>query len=223
MNIKISKELSALCPGATLMVLTYEAEVQESPAKLISLLDKTIDDLHRHYSMADISEFTHTKDTRTAYRQLGKSPTAYRNAAEAMLRRIVKGSGLYHINNVVEVNNYISISTGYSVGSYDTDCLSGTVEWKRAPDGENYQGIGKDILNIEHLPTLYDENGAFGNPTSDSRRAMISLGKHRIMSVIYSFSGKHEFELISSQYQELLAGTVKVAEQPELRRAFGAG
>lgn len=212
MDIKISKELSALCPCSTLMVLSYEAEVQKSSAELLALLDKTIKELHKRYTMSDLPEIPHIKDTRTAYRNFGKSPSAYRNAAEAMLRRIVKGNGLYHINNVVEINNLISVTTGYSVGSYDTDCLSGTVSWKRAPDGESYQGIGKDVLNIEHLPTLYDENGAFGNPTSDSRRAMISAGVHRISSVIYSFSSNHELDLIASQYQELLTTYCRVKE-----------
>lgn len=210
MDIKISKELSTLCPNATLMVVSYEAEVKKSSAGLLALLEKTIKELQKRYTMADIPEIPHIKDTRTAYRNLGKSPTAYRNAAEAMLRRIVKGNGLYHINNVVEINNLISVTTGYSVGSYDTDCLSGKVEWKRAPDGESYQGIGKDVLNIEHLPTLYDENGAFGNPTSDSRRAMISTGVHRISSVVYSFSGIDELNSIATQYQELLAAYCSV-------------
>ena len=204
MDIKISKELSALCPGAALMVLSYEAEVQKSSTELLNLLDKTIKELHERYTMADLPEIPFIKDTRTAYRNLGKSPTAYRNAAEAMLRRIVKGNGLYHINNVVEINNLISVATGYSVGSYDTECLSGSVEWKRAPDGESYQGIGKDVLNIEHLPTLYDEQGAFGNPTSDSRRAMITMGKHRISSIVYSFSGKEQFVTIAAQFQDYL-------------------
>lgn len=78
------------------------------------------------------------------------------------------------------------------------------MEWRRAPDGESYRGIGKDVLNIEHLPTLYDEKGAFGNPTSDSRRVMITPGIHRVSSVVYSFSGNHEFDLIASQYKKLL-------------------
>lgn len=216
MNIKISKELTSLCPGATLMVLSYEAEVQKSSVELLALLDKTIKELQKRYTMADLPEIPHIKDTRTAYRNLGKSPTAYRNAAEAMLRRIVKGNGLYHINNVVEINNLISVTTGYSVGSYDTDCLSGIVEWKPASDGESYQGIGKDVLNIEHLPTLYDENGAFGNPTSDSRRAMISTGKHRISSVVYSFSGSDELNSISAQYQELLTAFCSVEQCDEV-------
>lgn len=213
MDIKISQELKALCPGAALLVLNYEAEIKESSTELISLLDETINDLHNRYTMADLPELLHIKDTRTAYRNLGKAPTTYRNASEAMLRRIVKGNGLYHINNVVEVNNLISVSTGYSIGSYDTGCLSGTIEWKPAPEGETYQGIGKEVLNIEHLPTLYDDNGAFGNPTSDSRRAMITSGKHEISTIIYSFSGRHELDLIARQYEKLLTtycGVTKV-------------
>ncbi len=212
MDIKIAKELSESYPGAALMVISYEVEVKESSPELLAFLDQTIKELHSRYTMADLPEIPHIKDTRTAYRSLGKSPTAYRNAAEAMLRRIVKGNGLYHINNVVELNNLISITTGYSVGSYDMDCLSGSVEWKRAPDGESYQGIGKDVLNIEHLPTLYDDNGAFGNPTSDSRKAMISPGAHRIMSIIYSFSGTDQFDTIAAQYREWLVHHCDVKE-----------
>ena len=204
MDIKISKELSALCPGVTLMVLSYETEVQKSSKELTSLLDKTIKELRKRYSIADLPEITPIKDTRTAYRILGKSPTSYRNAAEAMLRRIIKGKGLYQINNVVEINNLISITTGYSVGSYDSDSLTGIVELRRSLEGESYKGIGKDVVNIANLPTLYDDKGAFGNPTSDSRRAMISSGMHRISSVIYSFSGNHDLDMIAEKYHELL-------------------
>ncbi|CUH97254.1 hypothetical protein P22_3381 [Propionispora sp. 2/2-37] len=81
-----------------------------------------------------------------------------------MLRCIVKGNGLYHINNIVETNNLVSISSGYSIGSYDVSCLSGNITLHRALDGASYEGIGKGAINIEHLPTLYDDIGAFGNP-----------------------------------------------------------
>ena len=45
----------------------------------------------------------------------------YRTSSAAMHRRILKDRGLYQINNVVEVNNLISIQTGYSLGTYDVD------------------------------------------------------------------------------------------------------
>lgn len=121
-----------------------------------------------------------------------------------MLRRIVKGNGLYEVNNIIDINNLISVTTGYSIGSYDTNMIIGPIELRRAPDCEKYQGIGKEAVNIEHIPTLYDGQGAFGNPTSDSRRAMVQTGKHNIMSVIYSFDGASCLQEIMDRYCGLL-------------------
>jgi hypothetical protein len=45
---------------------------------------------------------------RRMYRRLGWEPTQYRPAAEAMIRRIWKGTGLYQINNLVDLANIVS-------------------------------------------------------------------------------------------------------------------
>lgn len=42
---------------------------------------------------------------------------------------------------------------------------------------------------IAHLPVLRDDLGWFGNPSSDSRRAMIQPGKRQVASVLYAFDG----------------------------------
>ena len=76
------------------------------------------------------------------------------DAAEAMLRRIVKGNGLYRINNVVDINNLISVSSGYSIGAYDMAQLEEFVQLRCAEDGCHYDGIGKSSVNIGHLPVL---------------------------------------------------------------------
>lgn len=204
MKIQISHEVKERWEDVSLGILIYSVEVQKSSSQLLELFQRSIDELKNQYSMPDIANIPHIQSTRNAYKALGKSPSEYRNAAEAMLRRIVKGNGLYQINNVIEVNNLMSVTTGYSIGSYDTDFLLEPVELRRAPDGEKYQGIGKEAVNIEHLPTLYDEQNAFGNPTSDSRRAMVQSGNHNIMSVIYSFDGESDLEKIMDRYCELL-------------------
>ena len=89
----------------------------------------------------------------------GKVSHEYRNAAEAMLRRLVKGSGLYRINNVVDINNLVSVSSGYSIGSYGISELHGPVTLRQAPEDTHYAGIGKDSVNIGFLPVLYDDEG----------------------------------------------------------------
>lgn len=204
MKIQISNEVKERCENISLGILIYSAKVEESSVQLLELFQRSVDELSNKYSMSDIANISHIQSTREAYKAFGKSPSEYRNAAEAMLRRIIKGNGLYHINNVIEINNLMSITTGYSIGSYDKDMLLGSIELRRAPDGEKYQGIGKDQVNIEHLPTLYDEQNAFGNPTSDSRRAMIQIGSHNIISVIYSFDGKNDLQKVMDRYCELL-------------------
>ncbi len=193
-KISITNEVYLICPGATLGVLSYKAPVIQSTQELIKLFDDTVATLSKDYSIEKIAQNPHITATRQAYKALGKSPHEYRNAAEAMLRRIVQGKELYRINNIVEINNLISITSGYSIGSYDTDQLKGDIELRRAESGTHYDGIGKATVNIEYLPTLYDKLGPFGNPSSDSRRAMIQLGNHDIVTIFYSFDGTEELD-----------------------------
>ena len=186
--IRIDDSLRCLS-GAALGVLSCRADVFESSAEQKREFDELISALEAKYSdLSLVAQNPHVAATRTAYKVLGKDPSKYRNSAEAMLRRIAKKNGLYRVNNAVDVNNMISVESGYSLGSYDLAAIRGKIVWKRSPDGEKYQGIGKDVLNIEHLPALYDDLGIFGNPTSDSRRTMIENGQSkRLLYVIYAF------------------------------------
>jgi DNA/RNA-binding domain of Phe-tRNA-synthetase-like protein len=189
MEIAVSDEVRALCPGAALGVLLYTANVVPSPPELLARFDADTAELSKKYALEDIAGLPHIASTRRAYKALGKSPHEYRGASEAMLRRLVKGSGLYRINNIVDINNLVSVSSGYSIGSYDIAQLDGPVTLRRAPEDTHYAGIGKGSVNIGLLPVLYDGSGPFGNPTSDSLRAMINEGERQIMSVVYSFDG----------------------------------
>lgn len=204
MKISISEEIHARCPEAALGILQYDAEVTPSSPALLEVFETALQDLEKQYSLETIAQIPHIAATRKAYKALGKSPHEYRNAAEAMLRRIVKSNGLYHINNVVEINNLISVSSGYSIGSYDTSQLQGDVVLERAGEGVHYEGIGKASVNIEFLPTLCDDLGPFGNPTSDSQRAMIQNGRRNVISVLYAFDGAEGLRPWLEQFARLV-------------------
>ncbi|HZQ70220.1 MAG TPA: phenylalanine--tRNA ligase beta subunit-related protein [Terriglobales bacterium] len=132
--------------------------------------------------------------TRGAYRALGKDPSRYRGSSEALLRRIVSGKGLYFINNVVDVNNLVSLESFLPIGSYDSSKIANTVAFRAGARGEAYKGIGKDSLNLESLPVFSDEAGPFGSPTSDSERAMIVASTSRIVMMIIDFSGAADLD-----------------------------
>lgn len=216
MNITISEEVKALCPGTALGILHYTALVQPSSPELLDAFETAVRELAGQYEMSAIARNPRIAATRQAYKALGKSPQEYRNAAEAMLRRVVKNTGLYHINNIVEINNLISITSGYSIGSYDVGGLTPPIELRRAEDGAHYGGIGKGSINIEHLPVLYDALGPFGNPTSDSRRAMIQEGEREIISVLYAFDGPEPLKPWLQQYADALERYCGV-KNPETR------
>ena len=212
MRISISPELLDIWPDAALGVLTYTAEVGPSSEAQLADFEAALVRLAAEYKLETITQNPRVDATRRAYKALGKSPSEYRNSAEAMLRRIAKGNGLYHINNVIEVNNLISVDSGYAIGSYDVDQLRGDVVLVRAEDGAHYDGIGKSSVNIQHLPVLKDELGYFGSPTSDSQRAMIQPGRRRVCSVIFSFDGKEAVAEWVERFREALEKYVQPEE-----------
>ncbi|MCF8231187.1 MAG: hypothetical protein K9J27_03280 [Bacteroidales bacterium] len=66
-------------------------------------------------TIEDIASLQPVKDTRQAYKALGKKPARYRVSSEALHRRIIQGKGLYFINNVVDITNLVSIRSGYGI------------------------------------------------------------------------------------------------------------
>ncbi|AMJ40249.1 B3/B4 domain-containing protein [Anaerotignum propionicum] len=187
-NISIDSSIKERCPEAVLGVLQCKVAVKEDDALFLELLNDKIAEL-AEIELSQANKREKIQSTRKAYKALGKDANRYRCSAEAMCRRISKERGLYYINNVVDINNYLSIKTGYSMGTYDLEQVQGDILWARAPEGTAYQGIGKNVLNIEFLPALFDEKGPFGNPTSDNTRAMITEKTKEIVMVFYVFDG----------------------------------
>ncbi len=204
MKFFISDEIYEKCPEVSLGVLRYKAQVQPGNAPFLSVFESEIERLAKEYRLDQIAKRRHIASTREMYKALGKAPQEYRNSAEAMLRRIVKGNGLYHINNIVDTGNLFSVMSGLSLGSYDTEKITGDVTLRRAPEGTHYDGIGKSSINIGCLPVLYDSQGPFGNPTSDSQRAMLRDGMRDIFTAVYFFDASKEPEKAMDGLAELL-------------------
>ena len=141
---------------------------------------------------------------RSAYKALGKDPSRYRGSAEALLRRVLSGKGLYQINSVVDINNLVSLESLNPAGAYDLEKITPPIELRIGAAGESYKGIGKDLINIESLPVFADAVGPFGSPTSDSERAMVSLETKKVLMVVFSFTGPEELEHWMSRATELL-------------------
>ena len=201
--VKIDETLKERCPDAALGLLQAKVAVAPDPEEFLALLNGKIAELSE-VELSQANKRDKIQATRKAYKALGKEPNRYRSSAEAMCRRIAKERGLYYINNVVDINNYLSIKSGYSMGTYDLAKTKGDILWMRAPEGTAYRGIGKDVLNIEFLPVLFDEEGPFGNPTSDNDRTMITDATEDLLLVYYAFDGAEDLPALLSEAKDLL-------------------
>lgn len=189
MKINISTKLKEICPDIVLGCVTANVLVEKSNDELVYELKIISNEIEKNMKLEDIKLVTGIHDTREVYKKLGKKPSRYRPSSEALLRRIVQGKGMYFINNVVDINNLISIKSGFVLGAYDLDKLNGPITFDVGNEGDIYEGIGKGSINIENLPLFEDQEGFFGSPTSDSERSMIKDNTKNILMVIISFSG----------------------------------
>ncbi len=187
--ISIAPEILARQEYVALGCLRMKARVKPSGDDLHALIADAASDIHGRLSLEDIHDIPAIGATRAAYRACGKEPSRYRPSAEALLRRIVSGKGLYEINNVVDLLNCISIRTGYSIGGFDEGMIRKPVSLGIGTDGEPYEAIARGALNIEFLPVLRDALGAFGTPTSDSVRTGVTAHTTDLLMVFYDFAG----------------------------------
>jgi DNA/RNA-binding domain of Phe-tRNA-synthetase-like protein len=119
------------------------------------------------------------------YWRVGIDPTKRRPSSEALLRRVLRGDPLPRVNTLVDVCNWCSLELQFPYGLYDADRLNDQVILRIGQPGEEYAGIRKDIVHVGGRLTLADAAGAFGNPTSDSARTMVTPSTTGAMAVIF--------------------------------------
>jgi DNA/RNA-binding domain of Phe-tRNA-synthetase-like protein len=127
------------------------------------------------------------KPMRELYRNIGIDPTKTRPSSEALFRRAIKDKPLYQINSLVDTCNLCSLSFMLSIGLYDTDKIEGDIISVRLGiDGDRYQGIGKESVNLAGKIALFDKTGPFGNPSADSFRTRITLETKNALFVLFA-------------------------------------
>jgi len=211
-TISIDPELKTLLPQLVLKGFSCHVKVGESSSDLLAVIDSKLAALADAHSPESIRELDTVKATKDAYRVLGKDPNRYRPAAEALLRRIANGKGLYRINNVVDVLNLISAQTGYSICGYDFDNVIGNVSLGIGEPEEPYIGIGRGDINIERLPVFRDELSAFGTPTSDSVRSQVTPRTRRFLMIFIAFN---DSDLLNNAVNEAVELLTQFAEASE--------
>ena len=205
-EVSINSALKALVPNLALGCVSAQVLVEKHNEALWREIDQHLIHLSSTIKPEQINTIPQIAAMRIAYKALGKDPSRYRGSAEALLRRVLSGKGLYQINSAVDINNLVSLESLNPAGTYDLEKITSPIELRIGAAGESYKGIGKDLINIESLPVFADAAGPFGSPTSDSERAMVSLETRRVLMVVFSFSGPEDLDRWMNRAGELLRG-----------------
>jgi DNA/RNA-binding domain of Phe-tRNA-synthetase-like protein len=139
---------------------------------------------------------------RALYRQFHIDPTKTRPSSEALLRRALRGDAFPRVNSLVDVANVMALVAQVPIGLHDLGATEGALTLRVGADGEGYEGIRKDRVNVAGRLCVADALGPCGNPTSDSARTMITTETERAAWVWYLPVG----EAVLDEAAELIAG-----------------
>ena len=205
MNIIVSEKIKTACPHFAGVAVSAFVENTERNDVLWDRMTSFAETYRAAHSTEAIKKNEAVAATRAAYKALGKDPNRYRPSSEALCRRIVRGLPLYRVNTVVDLLNFVSLRTGYSIGGFDADKISGdTLTLGVGEAEEPYEGIGRGMLNIEHMPVYRDAIGGIGTPTSDNERTKLDVESCHLLAIVNGYDGGIQFPETLRMMEELL-------------------
>lgn len=205
MKLTVHESIKDALPNCHLgYIVVGDAAVRGTPPALTRELNALQEQVARAYNLQVLPSNPRIISVRSMYKKLDFDPSRYRPASEALVRRVLQGKGLYYVNSAVDVNNFCSMKYLLPFGLYDLDKIEGRAEYRIAEHGEYINIAGKSV-STEGKPFLIDNQGVFGNPTSDSRRTAVTLSTSNLLSVVYAD------ELVDKQgLQEILDYTAQM-------------
>jgi DNA/RNA-binding domain of Phe-tRNA-synthetase-like protein len=187
MQLQLDKQLKTRIAGVTFgMVTIHAVTVRERDAHLWKQVEILSQRLKSEFSLDRLSENEQIAAVRGLQKSFGFDPTRYRPSSESLLRRVLKGQGLYQINTAVDVNNLCSLEFLLPLCSYDLRNVEGQVRVRLGKAGEEYPGIGRQVFQAENKVIIADDSGIMGSTVSDSERTKVSTETTDILLAIYA-------------------------------------
>ncbi len=141
-----------------------------------------------------LSEVASLAAWRRAFRAFGVDPTAYRSAAEALLRRLTKQGSIPSINTLVDIGNLVSIRYGLPVAMFDLGSIEGGLTVRFAGGDESFTDLGSGASERPEPGEVIfvDEAGHVAARRWCWRQSAESASSASTMSVLVTVEGHHE-------------------------------
>jgi lysyl-tRNA synthetase class 2 len=110
-----------------------------------AMLEEEEQKITTNFSIETLTEIPAIRLWRNVYASLGSKPREYTCSIEALLRSVLNGRKIRHINRLVDLYNCISLKHVIPVGGEDLKKIKGDIFFKFASGNENFVPLGAQI------------------------------------------------------------------------------
>lgn len=137
MNLIIDQKIFEQFPEVILGVTTLHGiDNTGNNLEIGKLLRDAESEAVKNIGTTPITEHPYILPWREAFRKFGAKPKDYSSSIENLLRRVLKGEQVHHINKLVDIYNVISLKYLVPVGGEDISKIEGDVVLTFASDNE---------------------------------------------------------------------------------------
>ena len=145
MGFKIDTQVKTRFPELTILTCNIEGvKVEKRSIELEKFKNETMKQVREKYDLESLKNLSTFRAYRDFFWRVGIDPTKIRPAAEALIRRVLGGRAIPHINTLVDTYNLASIKTEIALATFDADKLKGELLMRFAEKGEEFLGIGME-------------------------------------------------------------------------------
>ena len=166
-----------------------------------------------------ISEVPSIVAWRRTFSAFGVQPTRYRNAAEALIRRLTKAGDIPSINCLVDIANLVSIRYGLPVAAMDQERVAASTTVRFAQGDERFNDLGSSRTTSPEVGEVIfvDRVGTVSARRWCWRQSAQSATGPDTVEALYTVEGHHEGaeEDVASATRDLVA--LLEAYQPQAR------
>ncbi len=165
-----------------------------TPSELLGAYQAEQHRIRDHLGDTPISEIPSLAAWRRTFTTFGVKPTQYRNAAEALLRRLTKQGNIPSINLLVDLANLVSLRHHLPVAVFDQHLVSGTTTVRVAAGEERFTDLGTDTLSHPEPGEVVfvDEAGLLSARRWCWRQSDQSAARPTTVDALITLEGQHE-------------------------------
>jgi DNA/RNA-binding domain of Phe-tRNA-synthetase-like protein len=165
-----------------------------SPAELAAAFQAEQQAVRARIGETPLSELPTLAAWRRTFRAFGVDPTAYRSAAEALLRRLTKHGSIPSINTLVDIGNLVAIRYGLPVAMFDQRPVTGGTTVRFASGTESFTDLGSGERETpEHGEVIFiDDVGLVSARRWCWRQSAESASGPSTTEVLVTVEGHHD-------------------------------